>query len=185
MGTKLVPSEKHYSESELYRLLSNIDTIPDRALFLFGLDSGCRVSEVATVRFKDIDFNGQIVRIIDHKKHGAIREIVVSKLTIMALKWLWQSRQCSTEMFVFPWTVRTLNRRLKDWCKRAGIPERRAHWHMLRHTFVVRSRLAGRDVSAIRAQTGDSAITLLRVYSELTPEERLKITESKPIIPGE
>ena len=61
--------------------------------------------------------------------------------------------------------------------------QEKAHWHTLRHTYIVQSRLRGRDIKVVQQQTGDSLLTLLRVYSNLSNEDRLEICEERPIIP--
>ena len=74
------------------------------------------------------------------------------------------------------------NRVFKKWCHKAGIDPLKAHWHILRHTYIVQSKLKGR---AVQQQTGDSEVTILRVFSTLTPEERVRDAQARPILPME
>jgi len=175
------PIEKHLTDAEVRALVSASDTIEDNASTLFGLTSGCRVGEVVGLRVQDIAWDRQTCTVWDEKK-DMTRTIILPKETLQALRMAINARIKLSE-YVFPFSYKTANRRLKALCRKAGIPPEKAHWHTLRHTFVVRARLAGWDMKAIQQQTGDSELTLLRVYSTLTPEERVTIAEEKPILP--
>ena len=85
------------------------------------------------------------------------------------------------EKRIFPYSESTINRRIKKWAKDAGI-NRRVRWHCLRHTYVVQSRAKGRDWSIISMQTGDTPATLISVYSQLSLEDRHKISDESPIV---
>jgi len=177
------PVEKHLTDSEVRALLSVIETIEDKALTIFGLTSGCRVSEVVHLRVQDIDYDRQVCSVWDEKK-DLTRTIILPKDALQIIRMALNARSKVGE-YVFPFSYKTANRRFKALCRKAGISPAKAHWHCLRHTFVVRARLAGWDTKAIQQQTGDSELTILRVYSTLTPEERVQIAESKPILPAE
>ena len=173
--------EKYLSEGEIERLLSIIDNVGDKCLIAVGIDSGGRVSEVVGILTSNIDYDRQTIKIWDEKK-DVWRKWVLTKPTMQLIKMYLNSRQkASPELF--PFSYKTANRRLKKWCAQVGIPKEKAHWHALRHTYIVQSRMKGRDIKAVQQQTGDSLLTLLRVYSNLSSEDRLRISEERPIIP--
>jgi len=172
--------EKHLTEGEIERLLSIIDNIEDKLLIAFGIESGCRVSEAVTLQTANIDNERQIARVWDEKK-DLWREIVLPRNVLQLIRMALNARQKAGPL-LFPFSYKTANRTVKKWCQRAGIPPQKAHWHTFRHTYIVQSRLRGRDFKAVQQQTGDSELTLLRVYSTLTPEERIKDAEARPII---
>ena len=180
------------TKDEVKRLLSKIDNVEDSCLITLGLDSGCRVSEIVRTRnnqgaeskgilVNHISFEEGTIEIWDQKKRQW-RMVIVTSKTMQTIKMYLKSKQVQTpELFSF--SGRTANRRLKKWCGMAEIDPQKQHWHILRHTYVVLSRLAGRDLKAVQQQTGDSVRTLLRVYSTLTLEERKEIAEQNPILP--
>ena len=173
--------EKYLTKVEIKRLLSEIDNIEDKTLIALGLDSGGRVSEIVGILTSNIDFDRQIIKIWDEKK-DLWREWVITKPVLQSIKMYLNSRSNQTkELFTF--SYKTANRRLKKWCREAGIPPEKAHWHTLRHTYIIQSRLMQRDIKAVQQQTGDSLLTLLRIYSNLSIPDRVKISEEKPIIP--
>ena len=175
--------EKYLTEREIEGLLSVIDNIEDKALITLGIDSGGRVSEVVGILTSNINHERQTIKIWDEKK-DQWREWVVTKPTMQLIRMYLNSRQ-KKDPRLFPFSYKTANRRLKRWCEVAEIPKEKAHWHTLRHTYIVQSRLRGRDIKAVQQQTGDSLLTLLRIYSNLSNEDRIKISESRPILPKE
>lgn len=171
---------KHLTINEVGRLLKVIDNAEDMMLIKFGLETGCRVSEAVGVLIENIDFENQIIKIWDEKKNKE-REIIAPKSMLQMIKTV-LAKRINSGSRLFDFTYKTANRKVKKWCLRAGIPGEKAHWHTLRHSYIVLSRLAKRDFKVVQQNTGDSEVTLLRIYSELTPEERIKETEDKPII---
>jgi len=175
--------EKYLTSNEIERLLSIIDNIEDKCLITLGIDSGCRVSEVISIQTSNIDSDRQTIKIWDEKK-DTWREVVITKSTLQLILMHLNAKTIQTPN-LFDFSYKTANRRLKKWILRANIDPKKAHWHALRHTYVVQSRLKGRDIKAVQQQTGDSLLTLLRVYSNLSVEDRVKISEENPIIPKE
>jgi hypothetical protein len=49
----------------------------------------------------------------------------------------------------------------------------------------VQSRAKGRDWSIISMQTGDTPATLISTYSQLTLEDRHRISDESPIVKGD
>ena len=172
---------KYLSEREINSLLSIIDNIEDKCLITLGIDSGGRVSEIVGILTSNIDYESQVIKIWDEKK-DIWREWVVTSPTVQLIRMYLNSRSKKSPE-LFPFTYKTANRRLKKWCKVSGIAQHKAHWHTLRHTYIVQSRMKERDIKAVQQQTGDSLLTLLRIYSNLSNEDRLKISEAKPILP--
>ncbi|MCK5560255.1 MAG: site-specific integrase [Thermoplasmata archaeon] len=173
--------EKYLNITEIRCLLSEIDDLEDKCLITLGIDSGCRVSEITNISTSNIDYDSQTIKIWDEKK-DQWREIVVTKQTLQLIK-MYLNNRVKKSPKLFNFSYKTANRRLKKWCKIIGIPDNKAHWHTLRHTYIMQSRLRGRDIKAVQQQTGDSLLTLLRIYSNLSTNDRVRISEDKPIIP--
>lgn len=204
MASKPPKEIPHFSESEIRAILSTIANEERRLLFLLGLDLGARASEIATptpktdekvkpmhiercgVRWRNINFKEEYVVIWDEKK-DQYRTCQLQKSTWKALK-EYSKREDVLKLRrhddrVFPYSSRTINRRLNEMAKDAGI-ERRVHWHMMRHSFVIHSRRAGRDWKFIAQQTGDKVSTLMETYSSYSLEERQEIIDKHPLLGG-
>ena len=164
---------------------STFRSVQDKTLFLLGLDLGARVSEVDGLHWEQIHYDTHIINIYDEKK-DVWRICTISQPTWNMLKTYSDMVDKRIEKKVFPFGYKTMNRRIKEWAKQAGVQrERGIRWHMLRHTLVVQSRRAGRDWDWISQQTGDAVATLIREYSRLSIEDRQKIQDDNPIFKEE
>lgn len=171
----------YFTESEISRILTVLHEGESRLLFLVGLELGCRVSEIKGLKWSDLQTKDQPYYVVlwDEKKDRHR----VCTLPDYIWKLLREHRKEVDERGekrIFPYSESTINRRIKEWAKDAGI-SRRVRWHCLRHTYVVQSRAKGRDWSVISMQTGDTAATLIQTYSQLTLEDRHKLSNESPL----
>jgi integrase len=172
----------YFTESEISHILTVLHEGENRLLFLVGLELGCRVSEIKGLKWSDLQTKDipYYVVLWDEKKDRHR----VCTLPDYIWKLLRQHRKEVDERggkHIFPYSESTINRRIKQWAKDAGI-NRRVRWHCLRHTYVVQSRAKGRDWSIISMQTGDTPATLISIYSQLTLEDRHRISDESPLI---
>jgi integrase len=151
-------------------------------MFLLGLDLGARVSEIAGLRWDCINWTNKFVTVWDEKK-DCWRTCTLSPDTWGLLKAKKDRADMRTEKLVFPISHKTFNRRIKAWAVKAGMTKY-VRWHTLRHTYVIQARRAGRDWNEISQQTGDTLETLVGTYGSLSIEDRVEMTEKKPLIPG-
>ncbi len=170
----------YLTQNEIRAILSVLHDEENRLLFLLGLDLGARVSEIADLTWDRINWANKFVTLHDFKKK-AWRTCTVSPDAFELLKTRRKTVDERKEKLVFPMSHKTFNRRIKEWAKKAGI-ERRVRWHTLRHTYVVQARRVGRDWNEIAQQTGDTLSTLVQTYGALSIEDRVEMTEKKPLI---
>ena len=175
---------KYFTESEIMQILTVLHEEENRLLFQVGLELGARVSEIAGLKWSDLQTTDKPYYVVlwDEKKDQH-RVCTLPDNLWQLLREYRKKVDERKEKRIFPYSAKTLNRRIKSWAKDAGIA-RRVRWHDLRHTHVVRSRQKGRDWAAISMQTGDTAATLITTYSQLTVEDRQKISNEKPLIEG-
>lgn len=174
----------YLNKEEIKRLLSIIDNLQDKCLITLGIDLGCRVSEIINIKLTDIELDKQIIKIWDEKKNQ-IRICTITRETAQLVKMLLNSRKKQSPL-LFSFSYKTANRRVKYWCKKAWIVRknnRLIRWHMLRHTYCVQSISVGRPIKLICQQTGDTELSILKYYNNFSEEDRVKISEDKPIIP--
>jgi integrase/recombinase XerD len=170
---------KALTQDEVRRLLVCITDKRDRLLIQLGLVLGCRVSEIVAIRIRDI-LPDRIV--IHDEKKDALRECVIDTETRSQLDHylakVWAPEPHRRHM-LFYFSCKTANRILKKWCVTAEIPLDKRHWHALRHTYVVQSLEAGIPVTHVCEQTGDSPVTVLRVYGRPGVDSRRQMINAK------
>jgi integrase len=168
---------KYLTKDEIRRLLVCIDNKRDKLLIQLGLVMGCRVSEIVNIRLKNVETDR--IKIWDEKKNR-FREVVIDRETKTFLdeylKTYWKPKKHYPHT-LFYFTSKTANRILKRWCGVARIPTEKAHWHTLRHTYVIQSLDVGVPLNHICEQTGDSANTVIRVYGRPSIDSRRKTME--------
>ena len=172
---------KYLTSDEIERLLVSIDNERDALLIQLGLVLGCRVSEVVSIRLKHV--TDDVIRIYDEKK-DVYRDCVIDPVTSEDLdnylKCGWKAEpHVPHQLFYF--STKTANRIFKKWCSVAKIPEEKAHWHTLRHTYVIQSLDAGVPINHVCEQTGDSPTTIINIYGRPSIGQRHKMQLEKGI----
>jgi integrase len=175
----------YFTESEISRILTVLHEEENRLLFLVGLELGARVSEIKGLKWSDLQTKDLPYYVVlwDEKKDRH-RVCTLPEYIWKLLREQQKKVDQRREKRIFPYSESTINRRIKEWAKNAGI-DRRVRWHCLRHTYVVQSRAKGRDWSIISMQTGDTPATLISTYSQLTLEDRHRISDESPIVKGD
>ena len=170
---------KYLTFDEVVKLLVCIDNKRDILLIQLGLVLGCRVSEVVNMKLKNI-LTDRII-LWDEKKNK-FRECVIDPETktmlddYIATEWKPKPHHAHR---LFYFSCKTANRIVKHWFKAAGIPAEKAHWHTLRHTYCVQSLDAGVPLNHVCEQTGDSPLTVIKIYSRPSIDDRLKMIRKK------
>lgn len=151
-------------------------------LWLFLLDSGCRIGEALALQWHDVDLstryvqirrtltrNGNNVYIIgeDGKTPAARRGIQLSAETMAVLI----RRAGSTLVFPAPdgsfWQPATVNRRLCAACLAAGVPVLTSHG--LRKTMTTLWLMAGVNPAVVAARLGHRTVQMtLNVYTKVS-----------------
>lgn len=170
---------KYLTKDEIGRLLVPIDNKRDKLLIQLGLVMGCRVSEVVTIRVKNI--SADRIRLWDEKKNVFRDAVIDSETKALIDEYLeseWEPQpHVAHQLFYF--STKTANRILKGWCKKAGIPKDKAHYHVLRHSYVIHSLDAGVPINHVCEQTGDSPVTIVREYGKPSIDARKQMLEAK------
>jgi integrase len=169
---------KYLTRDEIKRLLVVVDNIRDKLLIQLGLVMGCRVSEVVGIRLKNV--SADRIKLWDEKK-DLFREVVIDSETKALLdeylKSEWKPEPHVAHR-VFYFCTKTANRILKSWCKKAGIPNDKAHFHVLRHSYVIHSLEAGVPINFVCEQTGDSPNTIIRIYGRPSIDSRRQMADT-------
>ncbi|MFH1891597.1 MAG: tyrosine recombinase [Candidatus Zixiibacteriota bacterium] len=172
-------------QSDVERLMG----FPDPETFLGSRDlaiiemlysTGCRVSELAAVRFDDVDPAGGNLRVIGKRKKE--RLVPVGKYAQIAL-----DNYFARRVSKFPdarhdkvflnrlggvLTPRSMARIVKKYSKMLGTTDPISP-HKLRHSFATHLLDAGADIMAIKEMLGHSSLSTTQIYSHVSLE-RLK-----------
>jgi site-specific recombinase XerD len=144
--------------------------IRDRAMILFLLDTGCRVSELCGVPLADVDFPAGRVKV---KGKGAKERFVyISQTTArVLLKYVHEHRPQTTAPHLFlshegqplnRYSVASLLYRLGA---KAGVPH--VHAHRFRHTAAIQFLRNGSDIFHLQRMLGHTTLEMVKTYVAL------------------
>lgn len=145
--------------------------IRDLAMFELFYSSGLRLSELANLNSKDIDFTDHSLR-VRYGKGGKQRELPIGSKAIAAIKKWLTYRPETTDEALFTSTKgqrlgqRSIQLRLDRWCKKIGLPEH-VHPHMLRHSFASHLLESSQDIRAVQELLGHSNLSTTQIYTHL------------------
>ncbi len=143
-------------------------------MVLLSVNTGMRRGEVFTLRWSDVNLNGQSLAIRgESAKSGKTRHVPLNVEAVVVLE-KWKTQQQDTRGLVFPSKAgNPFNNVTKAWAglmEAAGIENFR--WHDMRHHFASRLVMAGVDLNTVRELLGHSDIKMTLRYAHLAPEHK-------------
>ena len=174
-GTRLIPAPPkdaaYLTEMEFRKLMLAIEDSELRDTITFTVQTLTRVSEVANLRWVDVDPVRREIHLKSHDdfhiKGGKPRDIPMSAWVYLCL-----SSKEKTGEYVFlnarsqQYSARALSKRFKKYVRKAGLSEA-IHFHSLRHTGI--SWLINRGVPApfVSRLAGHSSLVMTQGYTHL------------------
>ena len=179
---------------EIQRLLIQAKEDNCFELFLLELTTGLRRGEILALRWDDLDFRTEALR-VERQVQRIQGNLVVSQpktrassrsilLPVPVLKILKQYRQSASSRWMFPSPRKedtpldpaAVRKKLSAVLRRAGCPA--ARFHDLRHTFATSALEHGMDVKTLSTVIGHvSSATTLNIYAHVTDEMRQKAAD--------
>jgi integrase len=163
---------KHWLTRE--EQLKVIGELPERLklLFLFLAYHGKRINEALSLKWENIDFKRKVFRIYESKVKNEqwlpLHDAFFKALPVVG------TINKTGKIFDIPWTV-TLNRQLKEACKRAGVQKVTTH-EFGRHSFVSQGLALGLTAEQIALITNN--LSSISAYSHMNLENMRKIINS-------
>jgi site-specific recombinase XerD len=163
--------------SDMRKLLSVIDDIRDRALFLLLLRTGIRIGEALGLKLNDLDIKGRKVHLYEGEKNSMGRVVYLSDDALFAMK-LWLRRRNKSKEFVFYGRSQghlcysTGRSFFVKYLKQAGLEQKGYTVHCLRHTFASELLNAGMRLECLQQLLGHHDIEVTRRYARLTDRTR-------------
>jgi integrase len=145
----------------------------DALLIRIAYRHGLRASELAQLRWDQIDFKARVLHVA-RRKNGSPSTHPLRGPELRALR-SWRRQQDEMAIYVFtslrggPMTVRTVHHVVAEAGKAAGI-KFPVHPHMLRHATGFYLANAGHDTRAIQLYLGHKNIQHTVRYTELSPQ---------------
>jgi len=162
------------SKEEIDRLIKSTNNLVHRAIIQTGYASGLRISEIINLKWKDIDFDRNVIHIKQSKgkKDRIVMLAIKVKQTLESLN--------NQGDFIFltnrnkKYTKRTIQKILENSKKRAGI-SKKVTPHTLRHSFATHLLERGTDIRYIKDLLGHSDINTTLIYTKISNRDISKI----------
>jgi len=161
-----------FSLEDIKRMLvvlseDNLRGYRNRALVLTFLDTGLRLSELASIMLSDVDFDRGIIKVMGKGAKG--RVVRIGKESQKAiLKYLLQRRDKLPQLWVTmecrPMAARGIQSLIKRLGKRAGITDARCSPHTFRHTFAITCLRNGIGEFNLQCLLGHTTLQMTRKY---------------------
>jgi integrase/recombinase XerD len=174
-------------DDDVAALMRMLNTAEDTIALLLLIDCGIRITELATIKIDDIDFNESSILI--HGKGGKTRIVYISEPVVKQLRHYVGTLKSDQ---LFPSTRsdaqvahrgrRYFERRLDELCKRAGVE--RLTPHQLRHYFATSALSRGADIKAVSEFLGHADVTItLKIYHHVNAKAiRQMHSEYSPLV---
>lgn len=172
---------KYLSEKEIELLFTVITSRRDKALFQVAYHRGLRASEVGMLQISDYrkDVGRLYIRRLKGSDAGEFRLTRSEETSLRA--WirlrgpapgpLFPSRQGrGVSRFL-------LDKLMKRYCRAAGIPRDRAHFHCLKHSCGTHLLTLGEDLIVVKDHLGHRDIRSTMIYAQFTDRAREQAAE--------
>lgn len=174
MTDKITPetSTREYLTIDEVKALINTDckhTDLKRA-FLFSCFCGLRLSDIRTLRWKDIEYS----------KDGSARVTIVQQktneplyldLSEEALKWMPSDRGGDNELIYNLGCCSMISHNISIWSIAAGI-KKHVTFHVARHTFATMLLTLGGDLYTVSKLLGHTNIQTTQIYAKIIDQKR-------------
>ncbi len=153
----------------------------DRALLELFYSSGLRLSEVCTLRWGDLDFDGGLVTVLG--KGSKQRIVPVGSHARAALRDWQRESSGQPDGFVFPGrtggriSARAIQLRIKQLAQRQGM-FKRVHPHLLRHSFASHVLESSGDLRGVQELLGHADIATTQIYTHLDFQHLAKVYDA-------
>ncbi len=160
------------SREQVFGLLNRVESARDKAVIAMFTESGLRLSELAGVRYEDIDWRAQTIRVM-----GKGRKEALAPLGTMTQKylrnWLCQHHPKGNIWGLNRWGIISMLRRLE---KNSGLS---CNPHVFRRTFACLLRKAGLDVMTIKDLGRWESLEMVQRYTRsITFQDSLSFYQS-------
>lgn len=147
--------------------------IRDKAIMELFYSSGLRLSELAGLRWDELDLASGLIRVTG--KGNKTRMVPIGSVAAQAIE-DWRKVRGNFAGFeepcIFvssrgnPISVRSIQSRIRFWARKQGLPQQ-VHPHLLRHSFASHLLESSGDLRAVQELLGHADISTTQVYTHL------------------
>ena len=164
------------TQDEARALFATITSKRDKAIFITAYRHGLRASEIGLLRLEDLDFKQG--RLSVHRLKGSLSAVYpVQPDTLKRIRAYLNTRDDSLP-YLFPSRLdvpinrRSLWRLMKSYGAKAGLPDKKRDFKILKHSIATHMLDAGADLSFVRDWLGHKNIQNTMVYAQMTNPNR-------------
>ncbi len=179
----LYPDRQEYklptvlSQNEIKKLLSKINNIKHKAILSLIYSGGLRVSELLSLKLKDIDSDRMRIY-IRGSKNNRDREVMLSEKILKLLRKYFIAYKPKEYPFegqkAGAYSARSVQEILKKAMKKSGI-KKHATVHTLRHSFATHLIENGTDIRIVQELLGHKNIKTTQIYTHISDQTKRKI----------
>jgi len=158
-------------------------SLRDRAILETLYATGLRVSELVSLRIRDVDLISETLRVVGKGRKERI--VPLGSFSVTALrryqkalgpKWNTEERPMFQNRLHGPLTDRSVRRVLHRYITQVSVSQRISP-HALRHTFATHLLDRGADLRSVQELLGHSSLTTTQVYTHVTTERLKRVYE--------
>lgn len=163
------------SATEVSTLVSATDNLKHRSLLCTCYGCGLRVSELVSLRVKDIDGERRVLR-VEQGKGNKDRDVDLSEATLGLLRRYWSQYRPTDWLFPNDNTGKALSvstpQKVYIQCKQAAGIEKRGGIHALRHAYATHQLEAGMPVHKLQRLLGHRSLESTMRYVHYVSEHQ-------------
>ena len=177
---KLQQLPKFFNQDEITSIIKAVANLKHKTMLMLAYSSGLRVSEVVSIKTRNIDSRRMCI-LIEQAKGKKDRVVPLSALLLIMLREYWKKYKPQKDGYLFegqnkkePYSTRSLQLVLADAKGKAGIIKP-GSIHALRHSFATHLLDRGTDVTMIMKLLGHNDIKTTLRYLHVTNRDMLQI----------
>jgi site-specific recombinase XerD len=162
------------SEEEMIGLIQKTENLKHRALLMTAYSAGLRVSELVSLKLKDVD-SGRMLLHVREGKGGKDRMVPLSQKLLLRLREYVKDYKPKEYLFEgegeVAYSARSAQNVLREAKEKAGI-KKVGGIHLLRHSYATHLLEAGTDIRYIQVFLGHNSLKTTMLYTHVS---KLKI----------
>lgn len=171
-----------FNEDEFQTLLNGINLDYFKKIVQFGYLTGCRLNEILTLQWSNIDFKSKVIYIGTKAgfktKTRKNRKIPMTPEVLEILRTMLVDcfELYDSERYIFPnpngvpFNKSYISRKFRYYIKRTGLPEK-LHFHCLRHTYITNLLRQNVPIYKVMQLVGHRNIKTTMLYLHLIVED--------------
>lgn len=170
---------RYFNKQEIDTILDSVKNDPKKYLLLsLFWQTGARVSEILSIKVKDIDFHSRTLRITTLKRKSRPQRIIPIQGSLLGLLGAYiASNELKRDDFILDITRQRAFQIVKETVLKSGFDEERAHPHTFRHSFAVFAVLSGVPILVIKNWLGHSNIQNTLIYMQVLGNDTRRFYE--------